>query len=80
MARRFGSVRLRVPARYSYGQFLPTPASVAHLHRTGLTLLPLKEPAPRTELAVVSRRNDPSPVLENFLAIVRAQVERRERG
>ena len=56
------------------------PASVAHLHRTGLTLLPLKEPAPRTELAVVSRRNDPSPVLEIFLAIVRAQVERRERG
>ena len=56
------------------------PASVAHLHRTGLTLLPLKEPAPRTELAVVSRRNDPSPVLENFLAIVRTQVERRERG
>ena len=56
------------------------PASVAHLHRTGLSLLPLKEPAPRTELAVVSRRNDPSPVLENFLAIVRTQVGRRERG
>ena len=56
------------------------PASVANLHRTGLSLLPLKEPAPRTELAVVSRRNDPSPVLENFLAIVRAQIERRERG
>jgi len=56
------------------------PASVANLHRTGLSLLPLKEPAPRTELAVVSRRNDPSPVLENFLAIVLAQIERRERG
>ncbi len=56
------------------------PASVANLHRTGLSLLPLKEPAPRTELAVVSRRNDPSPVLDNFLAIVQAQVERRERG
>jgi len=56
------------------------PASVANLHRTGLSLLPLKEPAPRTELAVVSRRNDPSPVLENFLAIVRAQIRRRERG
>ena len=56
------------------------PASVAYLHRTGLTLLPLSEPAPRTELAVVSRRNDPSPVLENFLAIVRTQIEQRERG
>jgi len=56
------------------------PASVANLQRAGLVLLPLQEPAPRTELAVVSRRDDPSPVLANFLAIVQAQIEHRERG
>ncbi len=56
------------------------PASVANLHRAGLVLLPLQEPAPRTELAIVSRRDDPSPVLANFLAIVQAQIEHRERG
>ncbi len=56
------------------------PASVENLHRTGLALQPLTEPAPRTELAVLSRRDDPSPVLENFLAIVRAQIARRECG
>lgn len=56
------------------------PASVANLHRAGLVLLPLQEPAPRTELAVVSRRGDPSPVLVNFLSIVQAQIEHRERG
>jgi len=54
------------------------PASVENLHRTGLVLRPLREPAPRTELAIVSRRDDPSPVLENFLAIVREQIVRRE--
>lgn len=53
------------------------PASVQHLHRPGLVYRPLREPAPRTELAVVSRQDDPSPVLENFLAIVQAQVQRR---
>ena len=56
------------------------PASAANLHRAGLVLLPLEEPAPQTELAVLVRRNDPSPVLENFLAIVREQIGRRERG
>ena len=54
------------------------PASVRHLHRDGVVYRPLLEPAPRTELAVVSRSDDPSPVLQNFLAIVAAQVKRRE--
>ena len=56
------------------------PASVRHLHRDGVVYRPLREPSPRTELAVVSRREDPAPVLQNFLAIVRAQVRLRERG
>ena len=54
------------------------PASVRHLHRDGVVYRPLAEPAPRTELAVVSRSDDPSPVLQNFLAIVQAQVKLRE--
>ncbi len=54
------------------------PASVRHLHRDGVVYRPLLEPAPRTELAVVSRVDDPSPTLKNFLAIVAAQVKRRE--
>ncbi len=54
------------------------PASVKHLHRDGVVYRSLDEPAPRTELAVVSRLDDPSPALENFLAIVQRQVKRRE--
>ncbi len=56
------------------------PASVQHLRRDGVVYRPLAEPAPRTELAVVSRTDDPSPVLQNFLAAVRRQVEAREAG
>ena len=54
------------------------PASVQHLHRDGVVYRPLSDPAPRTELAVVSRLDDPSPVLQNFLAIVQAQVSLRQ--
>ncbi len=54
------------------------PASVRHLHRDGVAYRPLEEPAPRTELAVVSRVDDFSPTLQNFLAIVKAQVKLRE--
>ena len=54
------------------------PASVRHLHRDGVVYRTLSEPAPRTELAVVSRVDDPSPVLQNFLAIVAAQVKLRD--
>ena len=56
------------------------PASVRHLRRDGVVYRPLEEPAPRTELSVVSRADDPSPVLQNFLAIVQAQVLLREQG
>lgn len=56
------------------------PASVRHLHRDGVVYRPLREPAPKTELAVISRREEASPALQNFLQIVRAQVRRRERG
>ena len=56
------------------------PASVQHLHRDGVAYRPLADSTPRTELAVVSRKEDASPVLQNFLAIVRAQVRRRDSG
>jgi DNA-binding transcriptional LysR family regulator len=55
------------------------PDSVRHLRRDGVAYRALAHPAPRTELAVVSRRDDPSPALANFLGIVRDQVARRER-
>jgi len=54
------------------------PASVQSSPRRGVVYLPVREPAPRTELAVVSRRNDPSPTLANFLGIVQAHIARRE--
>jgi DNA-binding transcriptional LysR family regulator len=56
------------------------PASVQHLHRDGVVYRPLPEPAPRTELAIVSRKEDASPALQNFLGIVREQVGRRDGG
>ena len=55
------------------------PASVQHLHRDGVAYRPLKKPAPRTELTVVSRLDDPSPALQNFLAIVLRLIETGER-
>ena len=54
------------------------PESVRHLHRDGVVYRPLREPAPRTELAVVSRLDDPSPALQNLLTIIRAQVQLRQ--
>lgn len=56
------------------------PASVSHLHRDGLVYLPLREPAPHTVLAVVSRREDPSPALANFLQTVETHRAGRSRG
>jgi len=56
------------------------PASVQHLRRDGVVYRPLPNDAPRTELAVISRKEDASPTLQNFLAIVREQVRQRERG
>ncbi len=56
------------------------PASVQHLHRDGVVYRPLPDSAPRTELAVVTRKEDASPALQNFLCIVREQVRRRDGG
>ncbi len=56
------------------------PASVQHLHRDGVVYRPLPDSAPRTELAVVTRKEDAAPALQNFLGIVREQVGKRERG
>ena len=56
------------------------PASVQHLHRDGVVYRPLPDSAPRTELAIVSRKEDASPALQNFLQIVREQVRRRDGG
>ena len=56
------------------------PASVQHLRRDGVVYRPLPESAPRTGLAVVTRKEDASPALQNFLGIVREQVGQRERG
>ena len=55
------------------------PASVRHLHRDGVRYRPLEEPAPRTELTVMSRLDDPSPTLQNFLEIVARRIGIRER-
>ena len=56
------------------------PASVHHLHRDGVVYRPLPDSAPRTELAVVTRKEDAPPALHNFLGIVREQVRRRDGG
>ncbi len=56
------------------------PASVIHLHRDGLVYRPLREPAPHTVLAVVSRREDPSPALANFLQAVETHRASRRAG
>ncbi len=54
------------------------PSSVQSSPRRGVVYVPVREPAPRTELAVVSRQNDPSPTLANFLGIVQAHIAQRE--
>lgn len=56
------------------------PASVQHLHRDGVVYRPLPDDAPRTEMAVICRKDDAAPVLQNFLAIIRAQVRQRDGG
>lgn len=48
------------------------PASVQNLRRNGVVYLPLASPAPMSVLSVSTRRGDRSPLLANFLAIVRA--------
>ncbi len=55
------------------------PASARSVHWEGMVYRPLAEPAPRTTLAAVYRRDDTSPVLESFLEVLR-QVSRQETG
>jgi DNA-binding transcriptional LysR family regulator len=48
------------------------PASVEHLHRTGVAYRPLRDAVPSVELGAVWRRDGASPALERFLAVLRA--------
>lgn len=52
------------------------PASVQNVHRPGVVYRPLTDPEPMTELTVACRRNDDSPTLRAFLAIVREVASR----
>ncbi len=45
------------------------PASLRNLHRQGVTYRSFEPPAPTIELAVLWRKNDPSPALRSFLQI-----------
>ena len=47
------------------------PAPVQNLRRAGVVYRPLQEPNPRTELTAAYRENNASPVLRNFLSVLR---------
>jgi DNA-binding transcriptional LysR family regulator len=47
------------------------PDSIKAIARQGVVYLPLKHPAPTTVINVAYRRDDSSPVLKAFLAIMR---------
>ena len=51
------------------------PASVQHLHITGATYRPLSEPRPMVELAVATRRDDPSPLIRRVLDLVHESLD-----
>lgn len=46
------------------------PISLQNLQRTGVVYRPLKEPTPEAAIALVWRRNDPSPTIQRFLEVV----------
>jgi len=46
------------------------PASIRVLQRAGVMYIPLKEPAPRSVISVLHRKNDPAPSLKNFLTVL----------
>lgn len=46
------------------------PASLQNLQRKGVIYPTLQEPTPQAEIAVISRSNDASPVLQQFLNLV----------
>jgi DNA-binding transcriptional LysR family regulator len=49
----------------------PAPAYVRHVPHVGVAYVPVAEPAPWIELYAVRRRRDGSPVLRNFLQVIR---------
>jgi DNA-binding transcriptional LysR family regulator len=46
------------------------PESVSELHRTGVVFRPLADPGPPVELAAFWRKDDASPTLRNFVALL----------
>lgn len=52
------------------------PSSVQHLRITGATYRPLAGPRPMVELAVATRREDPSPVVQRVLDVVRTALHK----
>lgn len=48
------------------------PASLQNLQRTGVEYRTLQEPTPKAAIALVWRRQDPSPTVQRFLAVVQA--------
>ena len=54
------------------------PASVQHLHITGATYRPLSEPRPMVELAVATRRDDPSPLIRRVLDLVHESLDEND--
>lgn len=48
------------------------PLSLQNLQRTGVVYKPLQEPTPQASIALVWRREDTSPTVHRFLAIVRS--------
>jgi DNA-binding transcriptional LysR family regulator len=53
------------------------PASLQSFQAAGVVLRPLRAPAPRTELAMIWRPDDPSPVLKVFLETLRQVAHSR---
>ena len=50
------------------------PASFQNLQRTGVIYKALQKPTPEVEMTIICRKNDPSPVLQAFLNVVRERV------
>lgn len=50
------------------------PISLHHLQRTGVVYKPLVEPTPKAEIALIWKKNDSSPTVQQFLTVV-AQMQ-----
>ncbi len=51
------------------------PASLKSLQRSGVVYRPLRAPAPTTDMAVIWRNDDPSPILQAFLEVIREVIQ-----